>query len=587
MLSAVELHTGANSGFYPSFSRPPVSSDVPYTPPSMSETEFARPKPKNIAALNGLSSPTHKYSHHHEQNGPVNLAVNHHAAAQRQVEKEHGEKEIDVVGLGTSSSSPSFVTSSSPRISSSSYPAASLGSNAYQALNYNFYGNRYGAPLFPHRSAYTQHHASRPPTYLPSQLEYPSYLSAAAAMTSYGSTAYSSSLTQSTAAAAEALSQAVSHKSANERSHSMSSLTNGHHHPYSMKDKEPKSAGPRLIGSSSDDLRNGSSSNNNNNFKVPSSGKEGSLKHRILTTSTRPHDNGKHGTINHPANRSPISNNSYLNFTRGSLIELSNGSLRRVEDLRTEDFVMSAEKSQDLQLADSTVVKILPAINNYVMITFSYDSNRSKVDIEAKMEHPFFVYGQGWASCNPEGSMHAFGLKCNRLQVGDVCISLKPREQKSSPPLSPLAQKRPREIFQHPPKEQQQELMPQNLSRRPSASIPTSATDTMSSYSPSLYNHLQMSLFAAAASHGRAMSSFGPFLNQDDVAAHLQSHELNTSLNNNNSPDKLPMLMSKNSSSSSTAATVTSDDYADDLQSRKRRWSAPDIDGDEQQPRKV
>jgi hypothetical protein len=203
------------------------------------------------------------------------------------------------------------------------------------------------------------------------------------------------------------------------------------------------------------------------------------------------------------------------------------------------------------------------------------------------MEHPFFVYGQGWASCNPEGSMQAFGLKCQRLQVGDVCISLKPREQKSSPPLSPLAQKRPREIFQQPPKEQQQqqqqqqELMPQNLSRRPS--IPTSsAADTIGSYSPSLYN-LQMSLFAAAASHGRAMSSYGAFLNNQDE--HLQAHELNTSLNNNNSPDKLPMpmLMSKNSSAA--------DDYADDLQSRKRRWSAPDIDPDEpqqqQQPRKI
>lgn len=73
-----------------------------------------------------------------------------------------------------------------------------------------------------------------------------------------------------------------------------------------MKEKEPKSAGPRLIGN--DDARcvNGSNNmnnNNNNNFKVPS-GKEGSLKHRILTTQ-RPHENSnnKHGTINHPANR--------------------------------------------------------------------------------------------------------------------------------------------------------------------------------------------------------------------------------------------------------------------------------------------
>lgn len=200
------------------------------------------------------------------------------------------------------------------------------------------------------------------------------------------------------------------------------------------------------------------------------------------------------------------------------------------------------------------------------------------------MEHPFFVYGQGWASCNPEGSMQAFGLKCQRLQVGDVCISLKPREQKS-PPLSPMTHKRPREVFQQPTKEQHQELMPQNLSRRPST-IPTTATDTISSqigpYSPSFYN-LQMS-FLAAASQGR-MPSYASFLNQEDVqnaaAAHLQSHDLNTSLNNNNSPEKLPMLISKSSSSSSP------DDYADDLQSRKRRWSAPDIDSDDQQPRKI
>lgn len=58
---------------------------------------------------------------------------------------------------------------------------------------------------------------------------------------------------------------------------------------------------------------------------------------------------------------------------------MANGDYRRVEELRTEDFILSAEKSPDLQLADSTVVKILTANNNNVMITFSYDNNRSKV----------------------------------------------------------------------------------------------------------------------------------------------------------------------------------------------------------------
>lgn len=140
----------------------------------------------------------------------------------------------------------------------------------------------------PHRSAYPQHHSSRP-TYLPPQLEsYPSYLSAAAASyTSNTVGGYSTVASPQLASSADM--SAISHKNASDRSHSMSSLNNGHH-PYAMKEKEPKSAGPRM-----DDARN-----NNNNFKVPS-GKEGSLKHRILTTS-RPHAD-KHGTINHPANR--------------------------------------------------------------------------------------------------------------------------------------------------------------------------------------------------------------------------------------------------------------------------------------------
>lgn len=161
MLSAVELHSGGGSGFYPSFNRPPPMSSDPYnaTQSQMSGTEFARPKPKNIgnsASLNGLSSsaispPTHKYSHHlqHEQNGPVNLAVNHHhqqpsrQQASPPDKEQNSDKEIDVVGLGgvSSGNSISFAnTSTNSRIPS--FPAG-LGTNAYQALNYSFYGNRY------------------------------------------------------------------------------------------------------------------------------------------------------------------------------------------------------------------------------------------------------------------------------------------------------------------------------------------------------------------------------------------------------------------------------------------------------------
>lgn len=59
-----------------------------------------------------------------------------------------------------------------------------------------------------------------------------------------------------------------------------------------------------------------------------------------------------------------------------------------------------------------------------------------QVDIESTSGHPFFVYGKGWASCKPDYTLDEFGLKCQPLEVGDVCISLRPRETLSSSSLS-------------------------------------------------------------------------------------------------------------------------------------------------------
>ncbi|KXJ71232.1 hypothetical protein RP20_CCG021164 [Aedes albopictus] len=164
-----------------------------------------------------------------------------------------------------------------------------------------------------------------------------------------------------------------------------------------------------------------------NEFKVPS-GKEGSMKHRILTRPASERDVRRRS----PTTKSttifrPYENGTTTNFTKGALIQLAE-ECKRVEDVRTEDLVQTAEKSANLRLAESTAVKITPR-NNNVIITFSYDNNRSRIDIEATIEHPFFVYGQGWASCSPEKSLHHFGLKCQKLQVGDICLSLIPREK--------------------------------------------------------------------------------------------------------------------------------------------------------------
>ncbi|KAL3275115.1 hypothetical protein HHI36_019886 [Cryptolaemus montrouzieri] len=186
----------------------------------------------------------------------------------------------------------------------------------------------------------------------------------------------------------------------------------------------------------------------NQGFKVPS-GKEGSLKHRILTrpedvsrsTNPIPLDLQKQmeaprkrllATMSPP--RSPkksLNNNCVIagGFAAGSLIQLANGELRRIEDMRTEDFISSAENNPELRLAESTVVKIEEnKSTGNATITLSYNQRRTQVGVESTTEHPYFIYGQGWASYNPEKTLLCYGLKVNKLQVGDILVSLTPRE---------------------------------------------------------------------------------------------------------------------------------------------------------------
>lgn len=116
-------------------------------------------------------------------------------------------------------------------------------------------------------------------------------------------------------------------------------------------------------------------------FKVPS-GKEGSLKHRILTT--RPDAKKKRPSVPPTPSELPTSSTppSTPSFNKGSLIQLANGELRKVEDMRTEDFVSSAEKSPGLRLDPSTVVRIDTTSctsKGYNLLTLSYGENRNQV----------------------------------------------------------------------------------------------------------------------------------------------------------------------------------------------------------------
>ncbi|XP_054637114.1 ataxin-1-like [Dunckerocampus dactyliophorus] len=126
-------------------------------------------------------------------------------------------------------------------------------------------------------------------------------------------------------------------------------------------------------------------------------------------------------TISSPA--SPVALPPF--FMRGSIIQLADGELKRVEDLKTEDFIQSAEISSELKIDSSTVERIDSGQTpNAVVIQFSVGELKAQVCVEVLVEYPFFVFGQGWSSCCPDRTTQLFELSCAKLCVGDVCVSL-------------------------------------------------------------------------------------------------------------------------------------------------------------------
>uniref|UniRef100_A0A1A8U880 AXH domain-containing protein n=1 Tax=Nothobranchius furzeri TaxID=105023 RepID=A0A1A8U880_NOTFU len=117
-------------------------------------------------------------------------------------------------------------------------------------------------------------------------------------------------------------------------------------------------------------------------------------------------------------------------FVAGSLIELGDGRLRRVEHLQTEDFLLGTLACPDLRLSCCTVQNISPSSSSSsfgvsrLLILLHDQQLQELVDVYA--EYPFFVRGQGWSSCSPQRTARLCGLQCRQLTVGDICLALTP-----------------------------------------------------------------------------------------------------------------------------------------------------------------
>lgn len=109
-------------------------------------------------------------------------------------------------------------------------------------------------------------------------------------------------------------------------------------------------------------------------------------------------------------------------YRKGSLIQISDGKTRKVEDMKMQDFVSCMEKETDLKLRTYKVMAIITQGNNNAWISFQADYNEEPCTMECSLEHPFFVHDKGWSACSPARCKEIYDLDVRELHVGDGII---------------------------------------------------------------------------------------------------------------------------------------------------------------------
>nr|XP_033482223.1 uncharacterized protein LOC117256728 [Epinephelus lanceolatus]XP_033482224.1 uncharacterized protein LOC117256728 [Epinephelus lanceolatus] len=130
-------------------------------------------------------------------------------------------------------------------------------------------------------------------------------------------------------------------------------------------------------------------------------------------------------------------------FVAGSLIELRDGRLRRVEHLQTEDFLLGSLACPDLRLSCCTVQSISPSASSSSIsrLLILLHDQQSQELVDVYVEYPFFVRGRGWSSCSPQRTARLCGLRCRQLSVGDICLALTPVSAPQPPSSAALEPK--------------------------------------------------------------------------------------------------------------------------------------------------
>ena len=147
------------------------------------------------------------------------------------------------------------------------------------------------------------------------------------------------------------------------------------------------------------------------------------------TTSTLSNNSSRnyHCNGSAPTTSAMINNNlpsnaiDFPHFHKGSVIELGNKNLKRIEDIKPED-LMQSSGSNNLCFAKVTNLSSSSSSTSSSiqksLIEVTLQCNGGTMSTWASIEQPFISREKGWVSASPALTSQLYGLQCEQIGVG-------------------------------------------------------------------------------------------------------------------------------------------------------------------------
>ena len=125
------------------------------------------------------------------------------------------------------------------------------------------------------------------------------------------------------------------------------------------------------------------------------------------------------------------------NFIKGLVVtpwvQSTPTNLKKVQDLSTEDFIKASNNSPDTYADLAKLVQIIvESETNSAKLIFTIQHVEANVTLVCDDDHPFYVFCSGWSSLSPLLTKVKYSLSCKTLTVGDFCLVLRRRCEKTS-----------------------------------------------------------------------------------------------------------------------------------------------------------